>query len=103
MNSSADCLASLHSSTNPYLVVDKLEWIQCRYLLIQRGVSYTATGTSDATSDEPVGSARGHLTRPIGLDPAHPLTISGKAVRIPDLAPKLEAMDRKLTDTFEDL
>lgn len=66
-------------------------------------MTYNPSVTNETTSEEPVGSARGHLTRPIALDLAHPLTINSKAVKIPDLGPKLEAMDRKLADTFEDL
>lgn len=83
-------------------MVNQLDWIQCRYLIIQRGVGYTAA-TEASTSDENVTSARGFLTRPMPLDPAHPITLNNTAVKIPDLAPKLEAMDRKLADTFEEL
>lgn len=97
------CETGPRSSSNPYLVVDKLEWIQCRYLIIQRGITYNPSATGESVSDEPVTSSRGHLTRPIALDPVHPLTINQKAVKIPDLTPKLEAMNRKLANKFEEL
>ncbi|ORY89473.1 hypothetical protein BCR35DRAFT_300675, partial [Leucosporidium creatinivorum] len=90
-------------SSNPYLVVDKLDWIQCRYLLIQRTTTYSSTAETTTSSDEAVGTGRGHLTRPIPLDPMHPPVLNGQKINIPDVTPKLEAMDRKLAGTFEEL
>jgi hypothetical protein len=91
------------SSSNPYLVVDKLDWIQCRYLLIQRTTTYSTTSETTGSGEEPVGDSRSRLTRPIALDPMHPPVLSGTKISIPDVTPKLEAMDRKLAGTEEEL
>lgn len=91
-----------HSSTTPYFVVDKVDWIQCRYLIVQRGASYNYTPAPETASDDATTAGAG-LTRSIPLDPAHPLTLSTKAVGIPDLHPKLEALNQKLVDKNEDL
>ncbi|GAA5881505.1 hypothetical protein JCM1840_007127 [Sporobolomyces johnsonii] len=88
-------------SNNPYLVVKQLEWIQCRYLVIQRGVSYnyTAADTADAASS---GTAQQNV-KTLPLDPAHPLLLNGQAVKIPDVVDKLQRIEQSLEDTPEEL
>lgn len=91
--------------TCPQFVVDKVDWIQCRYLIVQRGASYNYTPAADVADDPAAAAAAaaGQLTRAIPLDPLNSLTIEGRAVSIPDILPKLEAMNRKLDATAEDL
>ncbi len=55
----------LRSSSNPYLVVDKLGWIQCRYLLIQRTTTYSSTSETTGSGEEgtfPVAESYGEVT-----------------------------------------
>ncbi|KAM0753059.1 hypothetical protein T439DRAFT_323673 [Meredithblackwellia eburnea MCA 4105] len=89
-------------SSNPYHVVNKVEWIQLRYLIVQRGASFNYNPATE-NADETTVTTNSQLTRPIPLDPAHPITLNAKALGIPDILPKLEAMDKKLKATIEDL
>ncbi|KAK4700785.1 ubiquitin-conjugating enzyme E2 Q, partial [Phenoliferia sp. Uapishka_3] len=91
-------------STTPYLVVDKVDWIQCRYLIVQRGAtsSYTPI-VADSNADESTTSSSDQITQLVPLDPAHPITLHQKCIGIPDLLPKLEAMNQRLDDEAEDL
>lgn len=42
------------------------------------------------------------LTRAIPLDPTHPITLNNGAIGIPDLLPKLQAMEQRLEGAEED-
>ncbi|GAA5950707.1 hypothetical protein JCM21900_000486 [Sporobolomyces salmonicolor] len=88
-------------SKNPYLVVKQLEWIQCRYLVIHRGVSYSYTA-SDIAKAASSGTVQENV-KTLPLDPAHPLLLNGQPVKIPDVVDKLERIERSLEDTPEDL
>lgn len=83
--------------------MDKVDWIQCRYLIVQRGASFNYTPTADAVADETTTNAAGQLTQLVPLDPVHPLSLNTKMVGIPNLLPKLEAMNKRLVDKNEDL
>ncbi|CEQ39453.1 SPOSA6832_00978, partial [Sporobolomyces salmonicolor] len=88
-------------SKHPYLVVKQLEWIQCRYLVIQRGVSYSYTA-SDIAKAASSGAVQQNV-KTLPLDPAHPLLLNGQPVKIPDVVDKLERIEQSLEDTPEDL
>ncbi|KAK1987852.1 polymerase [Colletotrichum cereale] len=63
------------TSTHPYYVVDKVDWIQCRYLLAQRKQTKHPQAQKTASALEP---------EYISQDPSHQITgLSGSAVKIP--------------------
>ncbi|KAI5478234.1 ubiquitin-conjugating enzyme E2 Q [Pseudohyphozyma bogoriensis] len=90
-------------SQNPYFVVDKVDWIQCRYLIIQRGASYNYQPAETTSADENVGANPNQLTTPIPLDRAHPITLNSASLIFPDLLPKLKAMNEKLAAANDEL
>ncbi|KAF5022620.1 hypothetical protein F66182_5335 [Fusarium sp. NRRL 66182] len=53
-------------STNPFFVIDKIEWIQCRYLFIQVGESLPQLAASEMSASD----ASAYLKQ----DPSHELT-----------------------------
>ncbi|KAG8670168.1 hypothetical protein FPOAC2_09513 [Fusarium poae] len=75
-------------STQPYFVVNKVDWIQCRYLFIQvdydpTSAAATATATTATTADSQT-SVRG--VSYIEQDPAHPLVSMKQPIGIPQSA-----------------
>lgn len=90
-------------STNPYFVVNQLDWIQCRYLLVQRGVSYNYDGVPAVVPAGGVAYTTGGLAmKQHPLDPKHPILLENRAISIPDILPKLEAMNRRLDNVEEE-
>ncbi|BGP16562.1 hypothetical protein JCM10213_000526 [Rhodosporidiobolus nylandii] len=87
-------------STNPYLVVNQLDWIQARYLIVQRGTTYNYTASETDASSTGVKSP---YTKTMKLDPAHALTLNSAAVQIPDVADKLKKLELKLSDKPDEL
>ena len=83
----------------PYLVVNQTDWIQCRYLIVQRNAAFTENAsTNEETPDAVVASLR-----TIPLDPAFRLTLSDTPLQIPDVLDKLEKMEAQLDDVEEAL
>ncbi|KAH9940093.1 uncharacterized protein BXZ73DRAFT_88813 [Epithele typhae] len=64
------------TSQNPYFVVKQTEWIMCRYLMIK--------GSVVPHQDGDAGNGAEDVVPYVPLDPAHPLTIAQKRIRIPD-------------------
>ncbi|GAA6028379.1 hypothetical protein JCM8097_007003 [Rhodosporidiobolus ruineniae] len=89
-------------SNNPYLVVNQLDWIQCRYLIVQRGANYNYNETA-ATTDSTSISAPPPNVKLLNLDPAHPLTLNSQKIQIPDVAQKLKQIEESLVDLDEEL
>ncbi|GAA5904071.1 hypothetical protein JCM6882_003817 [Rhodosporidiobolus microsporus] len=90
-------------SSSPYLVVNKLDWIQCRYLIIQRGTTVynaeTATDTSAASSlATPAPSIKA-----IKLDSTHYPTLNNHKIQIPDVGDKLKKLEDSVKATAEEL
>ncbi|KAK4053896.1 hypothetical protein OIO90_003733 [Microbotryomycetes sp. JL221] len=85
-------------STNPYYVVDKTEWIQCRYLVNEPETLLTSIDVKKI-----VEAPQNSLVRPVQLDPKQPFTLNGNKIVIPDLLPKLEALEAKLNDAVDHL
>ncbi|TRM66799.1 hypothetical protein BD626DRAFT_483861 [Schizophyllum amplum] len=72
-------------SKDPHLVVQKTEWIMCRYLLV-RGLEQADDKTAD---DVP----RPTKTVPlVPLDPTHRLTLNNKVIKIPDPAHQIDSL-----------
>ncbi|KAI0656109.1 hypothetical protein C8Q70DRAFT_1014692 [Cubamyces menziesii] len=107
-------LPSKFVSTSPYFVVDKTEWIVCRYLMVRS--SSTSAPTTAPLPAVPVpptlgrvlGAADGINEEPImqddipyvPLDPMHPLTLSQAMIRIPEPSYALEKLLAALQDDF---
>lgn len=93
-------------SRNPHLVVNNVDWIQCRYLIVQRGnsVNYNATDADTAASVAASTSAvaPGSPVKTIPLDPAFRLTLAHETLNIPDVVDKLEKMEARLEDADEE-
>ncbi|RDX46333.1 hypothetical protein OH76DRAFT_1407058 [Lentinus brumalis] len=94
-------LPSKFVSTNPYFVVDKTDWIICRYLLV-KGSGYVNPNASTSNS-APSYHPFNYTNQPpppeenvdnsipyVPLDPTHPLTLSQKWIRIPEPTHALE-------------
>ncbi|GAA6060017.1 hypothetical protein JCM10212_001175 [Sporobolomyces blumeae] len=95
-------------SSNPYLVVDKVDWIQCRYLIISRHTTPSLVSTEASLSDDASRrSARPSTARvpikKISLDPIRRPTLGNAKIAIPDVVEKLEKMEADLDDTKEEL
>ncbi|KZW01474.1 hypothetical protein EXIGLDRAFT_717897 [Exidia glandulosa HHB12029] len=78
-------------SNNPYFVVAETSWIITRYLLV------STAGYSPQTYGLPAQPDTSNLAaRPprhyVKLDPAHPITLSNKAVQIPEHQQKLQRL-----------
>ncbi|GAA5978067.1 hypothetical protein JCM5350_007386 [Sporobolomyces pararoseus] len=86
-------------SRNPHLVVDKVDWIQCRYLIVQRATSYN--GTDVSTTDTPAPLPASPL-KFIPLDPTIRITLNNEVLRIPDVLDKLVKMESRLEDVEEE-
>ncbi|GAA6008198.1 hypothetical protein JCM11491_001926 [Sporobolomyces phaffii] len=99
-------LPSEFVSRNPHLVVNNVDWIQCRYLIVQRGnsVNYNATDADTAASVAASTSAvaPGSPVKTIPLDPAFRLTLAHETLKIPDVVDKLEKMEARLEDADEE-
>ncbi|KAF9768936.1 hypothetical protein IL306_013704 [Fusarium sp. DS 682] len=67
---------------NPYFVVDRIDWIQCRYLFVQ--IQAQGTDFSDPMSllDEAISNSEQGLNY-LKQDPAHQLTCGKGQVKIP--------------------
>ncbi|KAI0367123.1 hypothetical protein BV20DRAFT_1091315 [Pilatotrama ljubarskyi] len=105
-------------STSPYFVVDKTEWILCRYLMVRGPLDHVSVPTAQPSINWPTTTAppaswppRTQLTTiPAGiaaqedgiaeeeqilyvaLDPSHPLTLSQALIRIPEPSYALEKL-----------
>lgn len=102
-----------HSST--YLVVNNLDWIQCRVLIVEgTETSNVAIPTQLSTTQSTVPATLPvddfnilpldqQRTKPTPLDPAHPLVLDGRRLNIPNLLPKLEAIKQKVDLAEEEL
>ncbi|SGY22977.1 BQ5605_C019g08878 [Microbotryum silenes-dioicae] len=86
-------------SQTPYFVVNQVDWIQCRYLVVERMVAPSTAG-SDAKDPKAVTTG---VVHEIELDPAHPITLGNKKIGVPDLMPKLEAISRRIDGDVEEL
>ncbi|KAI0708751.1 hypothetical protein C8T65DRAFT_649990 [Cerioporus squamosus] len=95
-------LPSKFKSTNPYFVVDKTEWIICRYLMV-RGSGYANPNASTAPAQPFSVHPFSYMNQPpppeenvdtsipyVPLDPSHPLTLGQKWIRIPEPTHALE-------------
>ncbi|SCV71838.1 BQ2448_4532 [Microbotryum intermedium] len=92
-------LPSSFVSFTPYFVVNQVDWIQCRYLVVERTAAPRISG-SEVTDPEAVTTVGVHKRL---LDPAHPITLGHKMIGIPDLMPKLEAISRRIEGKVEEL
>lgn len=92
-------------SKQPYYVVNNLSYIQCRYLIVQRGVTsnWTAAEVQSTSSDITTSTCATFLTKSLVQDPKTLITLNNNPIGIPDILPKLQAMDQKLSDEVEDL
>ncbi|BGP40452.1 hypothetical protein JCM10450v2_004434 [Rhodotorula kratochvilovae] len=96
-------------STDPYLVVNRLEWIQARYLIVVRNTSTNWTGQEQAAAEAAAasssssGASKRSKVKTIALDPKHPLTIGTTKILIPDVGDKLQKLEDSLQDTPEEL
>lgn len=92
-------------SSNPYYVVNNLDYIQCRYLIVQRGITsnWTAAEVQSTSSDITTSTGATFLTKSLVQDPKALITLNQKPIGFPDILPKLQAMDKKLSDEVEDL
>ncbi|KAI0750412.1 hypothetical protein C8Q74DRAFT_1309949 [Fomes fomentarius] len=109
-------LPAQFKSTNPFFVVPQTEWIICRYLMV-KGSGYAQHNSTPAVPPTPAIPAYWNpfANQPpliqddtdiaddtipyVPLDPAHPLTLSGKRIRIPD---PMHMLDKIVTARQED-
>ncbi|GAA5925491.1 uncharacterized protein JCM15063_005038 [Sporobolomyces koalae] len=93
-------------SNKPYLVVDKVDWIQCRYLIVQRSrppaESTDAVVTTDA-SDTAHELPTSQLPQTLPLDPNFRITLNNKVINIPDVVYKLERLASKVDNADNEL
>ncbi|KAI0350812.1 hypothetical protein OH77DRAFT_1570284 [Trametes cingulata] len=94
-------------STSPYFVVDKTEWIVCRYLMVRGALDH---GSSSSATAQPIFRRLAGPLDPaelaalndslaeeehipyVPLDPNHPLTLSQALIRIPEPSYALEKL-----------
>lgn len=93
----------LCSSTNPYLVVQHTDWVQCRYLIVQRGTSYnySETAAADAAASASVATPA-PAVKLMKLDPTHPINLSNVSIGIPDVADKLKKLEENVVNSIEE-
>ncbi|KAM0235421.1 hypothetical protein ACHAPO_005707 [Fusarium lateritium] len=72
-------------STQPFFVVNKVDWIQCRYLFIQVEYSQPSAAAAAVTTADGQSSVRG-AGYYIEQDPAHPLVSGSQHIGIPQSA-----------------
>jgi ubiquitin-conjugating enzyme E2 Q len=91
------------SSNNPYHVVNDVSWVQCRYLIIQRGTSYnySETAAADAAASSSAATPAPSV-KLLKLDPAHPITLNRTSINIPDVADKLKKLEESVISTAEE-
>ncbi|KWU47088.1 hypothetical protein RHOSPDRAFT_14601, partial [Rhodotorula sp. JG-1b] len=88
-------------SSQPYLVCNQLDWIQCRVLVVQRN-NLTGPQEDQASSDKDKKKAKTNI-KTIPLDPRFPLTLSSARIAFPDVEDKLQRLEDALGDTPDDL
>ncbi|KAF9461901.1 hypothetical protein BDZ94DRAFT_1262434 [Collybia nuda] len=86
-------------SHNPYFVIKDTHWIMCRYLLV-KGMTEI---TYDAQGVEIVAPLMGpSLGVPlVNLDPKHPVTLSNRAIQIPEPSYQIDALLQARTQEYE--
>lgn len=88
-------------STTPYLVCNKLDWIQCRVLIGQRStIGSDPKDMTNAAEDPPPSPPK---VKTIPLDPAYPLTLHGVKIAVPDIDDKLQRLQDQLGDDEDEL
>ncbi|GAA5944159.1 hypothetical protein JCM3775_001084 [Rhodotorula graminis] len=93
-------------SSNPYFVVNQLDWIQARYLIAQASSATAQVQVAEAAASASAASkkkSKGDALKTISLDPKHPLTIGSTKLIIPDVGDKLAKLEASLTDKVEEL
>ncbi|GJN90810.1 hypothetical protein Rhopal_003824-T1 [Rhodotorula paludigena] len=90
-------------SSSPYLVVNQLDWINCRYLIVQRGTSYSWTSDDANAAKAKQGEVVKSKVKTIALDPTYPLTLNTTRLAITDVGDKLQKLENSLKDTPEEL
>ena len=88
-------------SSNPYLVCNQLDWIQCRVLVVQRN-NLTTSAEDQATTEKDKKKTKTNI-KTIPLDPKFPLTLSAARIAFPDVEDKLQRLEDALGDTPDDL
>ncbi|KAM5545525.1 hypothetical protein V8D89_000563 [Ganoderma adspersum] len=92
-------LPSKFVSTSPYFVVAQTDWIMCRYFMVKGtgsgqwapGPAYHSTYFGLPTNNDPIQVDEVDESIPyVPLDPQYPLTLSSRAIRIPEPAHALE-------------
>ncbi|GAA5983163.1 hypothetical protein JCM10908_000179 [Rhodotorula pacifica] len=86
-------------SSRPYLVCDKLDWIQCRVLIVQRN-NLTVPDENQASSSKKPGKTS---IKTIPLDPKFPLTLNTVRIAFPDVEDKLQRLENALGDVQDEL
>ncbi|GLB36141.1 putative ubiquitin-conjugating enzyme family protein [Lyophyllum shimeji] len=76
-------------SQNPHFVIEDTHWIICRYLLV-KGPTEPSHDTS-ATSG-PVKKVAQAANPLVKLDPAHPVTLNGKRIEIPEPSHQINSL-----------
>ncbi|GAA5820502.1 hypothetical protein JCM11251_003020 [Rhodosporidiobolus azoricus] len=90
-------------ATTPYLVVNKIDWIQCRYLIIQRGIaSHNAETATDMSAASSLATPAPSI-KAVKLDPVHPLTLNRQKIAIPDVGDKLQKLEDSVKEQKEEL
>ncbi|BGP55681.1 hypothetical protein JCM8202v2_003288 [Rhodotorula sphaerocarpa] len=88
-------------STTPYLVCNKLDWIQCRVLIGQRStIGSDPKDMTNAAEDPPPSPPK---VKTIPLDPAYPVTLHGVKIAVPDVDDKLQRLQDQLGDDEDEL
>ena len=85
LNEIVNCPAQ-YASSKPYIVVQHIDWIQCRYLFVQVGVAVDGYGSTGDVSRAPDPSSE------VKQDPAYTATsTTRKSIGIPLCAVKISS------------
>ncbi|KAH8929227.1 hypothetical protein BT69DRAFT_1276502 [Atractiella rhizophila] len=83
-------------SKSPYFVVDKVDWIQTRYLLVQPISTHSSYDPNQSSTPVSVRGGQGAMDL-LPLDPTYPLHMSNTSIQIPNPIPKLQRLTAKLS------
>lgn len=91
-------------SSSPYLVCDKLDWIQCRVLIVQRNNLLTKQDEQQAVAAaDTVAKAQKPQVKTVPLDPKFKLTLNNVNIAFPDVGDKLQRLEDELNDVPDEL
>ncbi|RDB28698.1 hypothetical protein Hypma_015532 [Hypsizygus marmoreus] len=75
-------------SHDPHFVIKDTHWIVCRYLLVKGTIETTYSNPSNESSPPAPKPATPQVT----LDPAHPITLNGKRIEIPEPSHQIDTL-----------